>query len=99
MNVGTRERDADNRFGDMPEFGRRALQKFAPRRDVEEEVARFDGRSNRATAGDDFVENAAVAPDLRARFRVRRPTAQNKLANFGDRRERFPPKTERVNAE
>ena len=99
MNVGAGKRDPDDRFGDMSEFGRRALQEFAPRRDVKENIARFDRRSDRATAGDDFVENAAVAPNLRARLRVRRSTAQDELTDFGDRRERFAPKTERVNAE
>ncbi len=58
--VRTREREPDDRFGDVPRLGRRRAHELAARRGVVEEVAHLDGGPARPADRTDLAEHPAL---------------------------------------
>ena len=85
MNVGVRNRQARDRFGDMPEFGDRPFEEFAPDRRVEKEVPNFDGRAAAHPAGNRLrLGGTPFDAEFGAVGRFVGTAFNDELAHFGD---------------
>src|SRR5437899_1699674 len=77
----------------------RQRQELAAHGRVVEEVSNLDPRAGRAVPGPYGGEFAAVAADLGAVGRLRRPRLQGDLRDAADRRQRLAAEAERADAE